>query len=166
MNEITHLKINGNENGDGKKKSSSSSSSSPNSYNYSSYSLDNFLIGSKLITNNVSDNDDYRLSKTTNGLLNDNNSNYHMSSKKYKKKTSSLITNEKNRYVESQPVSQDIYIVVQPLGSGRVVRIVSDISDLKMIGSRTSDSAEKTIVSHVLLCCTSHRSEEKLDRIK
>ena len=53
------------------------------------------------------------------------------------------------------PVSQDIYIVVQQLGNGRVVRIVSNMKDFENMGNINTNSAadlKVRIVSKDLLC--------------
>ena len=60
-----------------------------------------------------------------------------------------------NRISGIPPVSQDIYIVVQQLGNGRVVRIVSDIKDFENMGDINTNSAadlKVRIVLRDLLC--------------
>ena len=132
LNEVTHLRINGTDEiikssskNDWESFTSSSFASSPFT---SSSSLSDFLLGNLSFGNNKSEKSNEL------GYFRGASSYQEISEKDRAKETIDMIS-------EVSPVSQDIYIAVQQVGNGRVVRIVSDIRDFENMGNINTNSA-------------------------
>ena len=132
LNEVTHLRINGTDEiiksslkNDWESFTSSSFASSPFT---SSSSLSDFLLGNLSFGNNKSEKSNEL------GYFGGTSPYQEISEKDRAKETIDMIS-------EVSPVSQDIYIAVQQVGNGRVVRIVSDIRDFENMGNINTNSA-------------------------
>ena len=152
LNEITHLQINNIKEkitddyfkNDWESFTTSPFASSPfaSSPFTSSTSLSDFLLG------NIPKGDSKSEKNNELGFIGGSSANQEILEKDNAKESI-------NRISGIPPVSQDIYIVVQQLGNGRVVRIVSDIKDFENMGDINTNSAadlKVRIVLRYLLC--------------